>query len=68
MLYLTRKPGEDILIGDNIVVRFAEGRTGRARIGIDAPRDMKILRRELLSRAPEAGDGALEPIKDSIEV
>lgn len=46
MLVLSRKPGEEIVIGDNIVVRVASIRGNRVRIAIEAPREMKVSRRE----------------------
>lgn len=52
MLVLSRKAGERILIGDDIVITVV--RTGRdvVRIGIDAPTDIKIIRKELKNMAP----------------
>ena len=48
MLVLSRKAGERIMIGDNIVVTVV--RTGRdnVRIGLEAPDDVKIIREELI--------------------
>ncbi|MFE6967035.1 carbon storage regulator [Agromyces sp. NPDC057679] len=49
MLILTRKFGEQILIGDDIVVTVLGDRSGgQVRLQIDAPRNIKILRPELL--------------------
>lgn len=50
MLVLTRKPGEGIIIGDNIVIKIIEMKSGGIRIGIDAPRDTKIYRQEVYDR------------------
>ena len=50
MLVLTRKPGEGILIGDDITVKVIELKGGGARIGIEAPRNKKIYRQELYER------------------
>lgn len=47
MLTLTRKVGESIRIGGNIVVLVKEVRRNQVRIGIDAPRTLEILRGEL---------------------
>lgn len=55
MLVLTRQPGESLLIGDNIVITVLEVRGDKVRIGIEAPRDVKILREEL-ERNPDADD------------
>ncbi|WP_028579338.1 carbon storage regulator CsrA [Desulfogranum japonicum] len=50
MLVLTRKPGEGIIIGDNITIKIIEMKSGGIRIGIDAPRDTKIYRQEVYER------------------
>ena len=47
MLALTRKPGERIVIGDNIVVTISEVKGDSVRIAIDAPKEIKIYRGEL---------------------
>ena len=50
MLVLTRKPGEGIIIGDDIVVKIIEVKGGGIRIGIEAPRETKIYRQEVYDR------------------
>lgn len=47
MLVLSRKPGERILIGDNVAVTIVRIGPNTVRVGIDAPRDMNIVREEL---------------------
>jgi len=48
MLVLGRKPGERIRIGDNIVVTVVRVReNGTVRIGIDAPKNIRVDRDEL---------------------
>lgn len=47
MLVLSRKPGETILIGDNIKVTIIRIGPNTVRVGIDAPRGTLILREEL---------------------
>lgn len=47
MLVLTRKKNESILIGDNIVVTITRTSTGCAKIAIEAPDHVQILRGEL---------------------
>jgi carbon storage regulator len=47
MLVVTRKLGESILIGDNIEVYIVKLDDGSVKIGIDAPRELTILRKEL---------------------
>lgn len=47
MLVLSRKPGERILIGDDIAVTVVRIGPNTVRLGIDAPRTMNIIRDEL---------------------
>jgi carbon storage regulator CsrA len=51
MLVLSRKVGERILIGDNVVVQLLEARRGQVRLGITAPPAISIRRQELLGQA-----------------
>jgi len=48
MLILTRKKGESIAIGDNIQIQVLNVKGGQVRIGIDAPREIKVNREECL--------------------
>lgn len=50
MLVLSRKPGERILIGEDIAVTIVRIGPNTVRLGIDAPRDMNIVREELTLR------------------
>lgn len=61
MLVLTRKIGEQILIGDDIVVTVLDSRGEGIRIGIDAPRGVKIQREEVLRAVVEANLAAAQP-------
>lgn len=47
MLILTRKTGQGFRIGDDIEITVTEISGDKVRVGIDAPRDIKILRSEL---------------------
>lgn len=47
MLVLTRKLGEKIAIGSDITIALLEIRGDRVRIGIDAPKEIPVLREEL---------------------
>lgn len=47
MLALTRKVGERIVIGDNIVVTVISVKGDNIRLAIDAPREIKIYRGEI---------------------
>lgn len=47
MLELTRKVNQDIMIGDDICIRFLAQKGTQICIGIDAPRDIEVYRREI---------------------
>lgn len=47
MLVLSRKEGERIVIGDNITLIISKVSGNRVTIGIEAPRDVKVIRGEL---------------------
>ena len=47
MLVLTRKPRQQIMIGDDIVINVVEVQGDNVRIAIDAPRSVKIYRGEI---------------------
>lgn len=51
MLVLSRKEGENILIGDDIILTVVEVRNGnKVRLGIKAPENVVILRQEVYDR------------------
>jgi len=50
MLVLTRKAGEGIIIGEDIKITIVELKGGGVRIGIDAPREMKVHRQEVFDK------------------
>jgi carbon storage regulator len=47
MLVLTRKRDEKIMIGDDIVITVVEIRGDKVRLGIEAPRDIRVDREEV---------------------
>ena len=51
MLVLSRKPGERIMIGDAVTITVVRIGPNNVRLGIDAPREMNIVREELCGRA-----------------
>jgi carbon storage regulator len=54
MLVLTRKSTQKIRIGDKIVITVLKVQGDQVSLGIEAPRDTKIFREELLERAEES--------------
>ena len=48
MLIITRKKGESLMIGDDIEITISKIEDGRVKIGIQAPKEVTILRKELL--------------------
>ncbi|MDO5672835.1 MAG: carbon storage regulator CsrA [Actinomycetaceae bacterium] len=53
MLVLSRRLGEKIVIGENIVITVVEVHRDSVRIGIDAPRSVPVNRAELLEAVSE---------------
>ena len=53
MLVLTRKVGASLNIGDDITVKVIDIQGRQVRIGIEAPKDVHILRSELVERDRE---------------
>lgn len=58
MLVLSRKLGEKIVIGDNIVVTVVKIDRNQIRLGIEAPHEVPVYREEI---APQA---AGRPVKE----
>ncbi|MCU1443689.1 MAG: carbon storage regulator [Cryobacterium sp.] len=65
MLVLTRKPGEKILLGDDIVITVLDARGDSIRIGIEAPRGVKIQRDEVVRAVSEANLAAADAAPDA---
>jgi len=65
MLVLTRKPGEAIVIGNDIVVTVVEARSGQVRVGIDAPRHIAVHRHEIYEQVRRENLAAIADAKDA---
>ncbi|MCP3997440.1 MAG: carbon storage regulator CsrA [bacterium] len=59
MLVLTRRPGESIVIGENIVITVIEIKGGQVRIGIDAPREVDVYREEIYEQVKQENLSAI---------
>ena len=61
MLVLTRKPRQQIMIGDDIIVNVVDVQGDNVRIAIDAPREVKIYRGEIYYAIQEENRQAAMP-------
>jgi carbon storage regulator len=66
MLVLSRRVGESIVIGDDVVVTILELRGEVVRIGVDAPRSVQVRRQELLVELAETNRAAASPGADRV--
>jgi carbon storage regulator len=72
MLVLSRKPGEALRVGDNIEITIVEVKGDMVRLGIQAPRDVQVWRKELwaaivaenVKAAEEAKSAAAASVSD----
>ena len=67
MLIITRKEGEAILIGENIEICILNVTDGSIKIGINAPKNIKILRKELISEVKDQNVEAVQNNNISLE-
>ena len=56
MLILTRRIGESLNIGGQIVVTIVKVKSNQIVLGIEAPRDIPVVRSELLSEDEEVAN------------
>lgn len=56
MLILTRKVGETLIIGDDIVITVLGVKGNQVRIGINAPKEVSIHREEIYNRIHQSSD------------
>lgn len=65
MLILTRRVGEKILIGDDIVIAFVKSKGKNIQIGVSAPKEVSVYREEILHQLQTKN---LIKNKDEVEV
>ncbi|SEN64790.1 carbon storage regulator CsrA [Paenibacillus sp. OV219] len=61
MLVLSRKKGESIIIQDDIEITILEVGTDTIKLGIKAPREVEVLRKELHSMIKQSNQEAATP-------
>ena len=60
MLVLTRKTGESIMIGDEIELKILSVEGDQVKLGINAPRSVKVYRSEIYKAIQEENKAALD--------
>lgn len=67
MLALTRKTGQSIIIGDQIEITVVEVKGDQVRIGIKAPKEVSILRKEIYEEIQAENRAAVNSAKLTID-
>jgi carbon storage regulator len=67
VLVLTRRAGESVMIGDDVVITVLEARGDVIRLGIQAPRDVRVHREEIYRELQAANREAASPTDAVVE-
>jgi len=67
MLVLTRRTGESVMVGDEVVVTVLEVRGDVIRLGITAPRSIRVHREEVYRELQAANRQAASPSTESVQ-
>jgi carbon storage regulator len=62
MLILSRKTNEKIMIGDDISISIIEIRGDQVRIGVDAPKSVKVFRQEVFDAIKAENKAAVQSV------
>lgn len=62
MLVLSRKLGEQIVLGDEVVITIVEIRGDKVRLGIEAPANVPVHRREVYEAIMRTRDASSAPV------
>lgn len=68
MLVLTRKNGESIKIGDDIEITIVSSKGDQVKIGIQAPKNVEVYRKEIYEQIQEENQKASMDISDLINL
>jgi len=66
MLIITRRPGEKVMLGDDIVLHVMEIVGNSVRVGIQAPRSLPVYREEIWEAVKEENRAAAQVSPDSL--
>lgn len=66
MLVLSRRVGDSLVVGEEITLTILEVRGDVVRVGIDAPRHVKVHRAELLEELASSNRSAASPDDDAV--
>lgn len=64
MLILTRKLNEEINIDGEITIKIISISDNQVKLGIEAPKDVQIVRKEVIDRVKESTKDALKKVKE----
>jgi carbon storage regulator len=66
VLIITRKPGEKLMVGDDVVVHVMEIVGNTVRVGIQAPRSVPVYREEIWNAVREENAAAASAPPDAL--
>jgi carbon storage regulator len=66
MLIITRRPGERLVLGDDIKIEVMEISGTTVRIGIDAPRELPVYREELWEAVKQENEAAAKTAAEGL--
>ncbi|MPW24770.1 carbon storage regulator CsrA [Alkalibaculum sp. M08DMB] len=68
MLILNRKINESIIIEDNIEIKILDIVDGKIKLGIEAPKDIRILRKEVYDEVKAENEASIQSIENVLDM